>query len=178
MRLFRYQAGRFQPVSLAATGVASAPEIEDAIRRSIKSHGSVDSLCLDFCGSFVPLVHEDELCLVARLLACYHNSLLPAGPASWSGASSPCGPDTDEYYLGSPILRRRGGRAGRALAAVVATTTNEDNYYSAASGVSGDSGDSDSEDEKQTRERLAWEFEQNEDIEAAPCFGKTGLVYW
>ena len=180
MRLIRYQGGRFQPVSIA-TGAAFAPDIETCIRKNMNADGSINSLCLDFCGSYVPLIHENEVCLAARLLATYHNSLAPAGPAVHSGQGSTpiapwtpgispyCEPDTDEYYPSSPIFRRKGGTPA------VAAKSDDDCYHSADSGQCGES---DSEDEKETRRRLAWDFEQNEDIEAAPCFGKTGLVLW
>jgi hypothetical protein len=105
MRLFRFQGGRFRHLPLPQTSaVMQHVDVETLIRQNIHTDGSISSLCLDFCGSYITLQHEDEIRLAARLLCTYHNSLLPRGPHQ-----SPCddwsvGPATDAVTCPVDIL--------------------------------------------------------------------------
>lgn len=97
MRLYRFQAGRFRHLPLPATsGCMHQVDVETLLRQNMHTDGTISSLCLDFCGSYVALQHEDEIRLAARLLCTYHNSLLPGGPGASLSESPPAGPECTE----------------------------------------------------------------------------------
>lgn len=238
MRLFRFQSGRFRHLPLPATSASlHAVDVETLIRQNIHADGTISSLCLDFCGSYVALQHEDEIRLAARLLCTYHNSMaLPAGPGASLDESPPLGPVASECMSVSvggmggtgpddgchwkTQVSRFGGRRGFCSSSHnsqisqltklgqlssqlsklskpssnihntnhTANTDNTDKTNSslealqqrlkqlAAAGPD-DAGESDSEDEKENKRRLAWDFELNADIDAAPNFGKARMEH-
>lgn len=221
MRLFRFQSGRFRHLPLPATSASlHAVDVETLIRQNIHADGTINSLCLDFCGSYVALQHEDEIRLAARLLCTYHNSMaLPAGPGASLEESPPIGPVSSECIPvsvggtspddGCPWMTpisRFGGRRGYGPSKPSKPSSNIDNTKHTANTDQidktdktdktknslealqqrmkqlaavgpDDAGESDSEDEKENKRRLAWDFELNADIDAAPNFGKAGMEH-
>jgi hypothetical protein len=153
MRLVQFTRGRLRHVCVAARNTAA--QIEHTIRQHVREDGTINTLCLDFGGAYVPLAHVDEVRLAAELLAAHHGTPHTT-PALSTGATEPWAFDaaSDKYILPpSPeYLTPR-------------QTTDWD-------------ADSDSADEKENQIRLAWDFEQNADIDATPNFGKTGIKLW
>ena len=81
--------GYFHAYDFPLDVVVAPGRIMALLARHIKPDGSIDDLCLDFCGSYVPIAHESELRLVCALVGTYANThearfnevSLPARPA-------------------------------------------------------------------------------------------------
>jgi len=47
--------------------------LQQLLHRHVRPDGTLDCLCLDFCGAYVPLHNEQEMRLASALLVAYHN---------------------------------------------------------------------------------------------------------
>lgn len=155
MQLLRYSNGTFHKISMHkfADQVLTPREVEDCIRRNINMDGSISTLSLDFSGTSVPLVSEEEVRLTACLLCAYHNSILEDRE------------HREHREHREPSLRQEASLDGECRSVC------EDEEGT------GQSGESDSEDEKGYRASLSFEYELNADIDTDPCFGKAGMEH-
>lgn len=165
-------------LTTSGSSVLLAEHVENTIRRHVHADGTISALSIDFCGNYIPLQNEDEARLAACFLVSYHNSLLPHGPRLISDEKPPRDSaqikrekeEVDEYGVPWNVVRvPRGRRANSPGPDVVRRHMPQEDS---------NCGESDSDDEKEKKRRLAWDFEQNEDIDDTPCFGKVGIVYW
>ena len=79
MRLLCTNTSPFRVLALPADGTCTACHVTALVGPYVRANGYINSLCLEFEGQHVPLVHEDELRLVSQLLAIYQNSCFEAG---------------------------------------------------------------------------------------------------
>jgi hypothetical protein len=76
MKLVIYKKGKFVPLYLGQ-GTSTHYELEDWLRaRYVYSNGVISELALDFEGSMIPLLSEDELRLAVRLVSHFHNTYI------------------------------------------------------------------------------------------------------
>jgi len=66
--------GRFFEYVFPADVAVSPGQIAAMMRRNVQPDGNINSLCLDFAGSYLPLMHESEIRLASVLVATYHNA--------------------------------------------------------------------------------------------------------
>jgi len=66
--------GRFFEYVFPADVAVSPGQIAAMMRRNAQPDGNINSLCLDFAGSYLPLMHESEIRLASVLVATYHNA--------------------------------------------------------------------------------------------------------
>jgi hypothetical protein len=65
--------GRFWEYVFPADVRLDPAGVQAQLQQHVKIDGSVDCLCLDFAGSYHPLMHANELRLASVLAAAYHN---------------------------------------------------------------------------------------------------------
>lgn len=65
--------GRFYEYVFPADVAVSAESVCAMMSRHVKEDGSIDCLCLDFAGSYLPLLRVEELRLASVLAATWHN---------------------------------------------------------------------------------------------------------
>ena len=69
-----YKKGKFVPLCLGA-GIHTQYDLEDWLRaRYVYSNGVISELALDFEGSMIPLLSDNELRLAVRLVTHFHNT--------------------------------------------------------------------------------------------------------
>jgi len=81
--------GRFHEYDFPEDVVLSPERVMAMLEHHVKDDGNIDSLCLDFCGRYVPIAHRSELHIVCALVCAYANThearfnevSLPARPA-------------------------------------------------------------------------------------------------
>lgn len=73
MRLMKYSAGAFTPVFFGTRGHISASTFESEMGKFTDANGKISSLCVDFCGQYLPLLHREDIRITAQLLASYYN---------------------------------------------------------------------------------------------------------
>lgn len=79
MKVLYHSEGLFRilplPVASYSESAHSREGIESALRRHVRADGTIEGLCIDFAGEYIPLSHEQELPMLARMLAAYgHHS--------------------------------------------------------------------------------------------------------
>jgi hypothetical protein len=162
MRLLRYARGKFTPISMHkfANQTLNTHEVEECIRRNVNMDGSISSLCIDFSGGHVPLVSEEDVRLTAALLCMYHNSILQPE------AMRPDLPVSVRNHDYRECHREKAPRDQKDHEAQEECQDTDEH-----------SGVSDDEEQKEYQESLAFEYEQNADIDTDPCFGKAGMEH-
>lgn len=65
--------GQFRPVQVGTRGHIDESWFEQKMEKYVHDDGSISALCIDVCGQYVPLVHRNDIHIVARILAAYHN---------------------------------------------------------------------------------------------------------
>ena len=74
MKLVVYKKGKIVPLCLGR-GVATECEIDDLLRtKYVHKNGLISEVALDFEGTMIPLVSENELRLAVRLVTHFHNT--------------------------------------------------------------------------------------------------------
>jgi len=73
MRLVQYCQGGFRPVFFGTRGTVRVSEFESRMQKFVKEDGQMSALCIDFCGRYIPLVHQSDIGMSAKLLAAYYN---------------------------------------------------------------------------------------------------------
>jgi len=67
--------GRFHAYDFPAGELLSSAQVMATLERHVnEADGTINSLCLDFCGSYVPIGHRSELHLVCALVCAYNNT--------------------------------------------------------------------------------------------------------
>ncbi|NBX17959.1 MAG: hypothetical protein EBR09_11395 [Proteobacteria bacterium] len=66
----------YRQLALSAQNLYSAEEVGKMLEPHIRCNGDIDTVYLDFENESIPVCHESELRLVARLASVYHNSLV------------------------------------------------------------------------------------------------------
>lgn len=77
MKILQYRQGLLQELKLPSGSGDNADDtsnqIQSHLRRFVKKNGNIDSLTVDFCGQYVPVLHKKELRLLAALMAAYYS---------------------------------------------------------------------------------------------------------
>ena len=79
MRLLCTNTSPFRVLALPTDGTCTPDRVLALVAPHVRGNGYINSLCLEFEGQHVPLVHEDELRLVSALMATYQQSCFEAG---------------------------------------------------------------------------------------------------
>jgi len=67
--------GRFHAYGFPAGELLSSEQVMATLERHVnEADGTINSLCLDFCGNYVPIGHRSELHLVCALVCAYNNT--------------------------------------------------------------------------------------------------------
>lgn len=80
MRLFEYSNGTYTRILCDVVGSMSVATIEERMRKFVHADGRITALCLDFGGAYIPLCHETEIPLAAKMLAQFHNQHINVNP--------------------------------------------------------------------------------------------------
>jgi len=66
--------GLFHQYDFPGGELVSHERVLALLERHIRADDTIECLCLDFCGRYVPISHRAELNLVCALVCAYHNS--------------------------------------------------------------------------------------------------------
>tara|TARA_B100001540_G_scaffold284144_1_gene276197 strand:- start:3774 stop:4058 length:285 start_codon:yes stop_codon:yes gene_type:complete len=80
MRLIRYTDGCFRSIPFGGVSVVRPESIETMLHKYVNKDGSISSLSLEFGPTYIPLLHQSEIRLVAAMLAETHNQHINAMP--------------------------------------------------------------------------------------------------
>ena len=80
MRIVLNNGTRRTLLGLSGRQCYTARDVETMLQSFVSEDSTVDAICLDFCGEYIPVTHASELRIVSRLVAVYHNSMIDA---SW-----------------------------------------------------------------------------------------------
>lgn len=80
MRLCKYANGTFVLLAQDVAGCLRVQDLETMMSKYVHDDGTISALCVDFAGQYIPLKHREEISLVARMVAQFHNQHINENP--------------------------------------------------------------------------------------------------